>query len=214
MSKPVSIEIPEPNIQTLSLAMIGTSALIQHQFSEKAKRQILDKQMKKAAVAKAIRDPKSEFEHSLYIIKDGEFKYENKEGVGKVKFTGVIGIPALWVKQAIVAAARNVADLPMTLLRGAVFVSGRPEDGLIPLRYRQLQMREDIVRIGRGSTDLRYRGELLDWEADVRVRFNADVLSAEQVVNLLKIGGFSCGLGEWRPARSGEYGTFDVRPSK
>jgi hypothetical protein len=75
-------------------------------------------------------------------------------------------------------------------------------------------MREDVVRIGKGSTDLRYRAELLGWEADVKVKFNADVLSAEQVVNLLKISGFSVGLGEWRPQKSGEYGTFDVKPTK
>jgi hypothetical protein len=213
MSKALEIEIPEPNIQTIGLTLVGTSSLIQHKFSEKAKIQILNKQMKKATKAKEARNPKAEFERSLYVIKDGGFKYEVQEGVGVVKFAGEIGVPALWIKQAIVAAARNVNDLPMTLLRGAVFVSGRPEDGLIPVRYEQLQMREDIVRIGKGSTDLRYRGELIGWEADVKVKFNADVLSAEQVVNLLKISGFSVGLGEWRPQKSGEHGCFDVRPA-
>lgn len=210
----VEINIPEPNIRTLKLTLVGTANLLQHRFSEKAKRQILDKQMKKASKAKEARNPKAEFENALYIIKDGKFTYAEKEGVGPVKFTGEVGIPALWIKQAVVAAARNVDDLPMVLLRGAVFVKGRDEDGLIPLKYKQLRMAEHIVRIGRGTSDLRFRGEFLGWEADVDVKFNADVLSAEQVVNLLKIGGFSCGLGEWRPARNGEFGTFDVKPRK
>lgn len=211
----ISIQVPEPNIQLLKLKLVGTSPLIQHQFSQKAKMQILDKQMKKAQKAKPVREPKKEFESSLYLIKSGKFTYPKTGGFPmKVGFTGTIGLPALWVKQATVAAARNIDDLPMTLLRGAIFVEGREEDGLIPVKYKELMLREDVVRIGRGSTDLRYRGQLNGWETEVVVKFNGDVLSAEQVVNLIKIGGYSCGIGEWRPQRSGDFGTYEVEPVK
>ena len=215
MSETISIQVPEPNIQLLKLTLRGTSPLIQHQFSQKAKMQILDKQMKKAQKAKPIRNPKKEFENSLYLIKTGKFSYPKTGGFPmNVKFTGEIGLPALWIKQSTVAAARNIADMPMTILRGNIFVEGREQDGLIPVKYTGLQLREDIVRIGRGSTDLRYRGQLNGWETEITVRFNADVLSAEQVVNLLKIGGYSCGIGEWRPQRSGDFGTYTVEPTK
>ena len=215
MAEKIQIEVPEPNIQKIKLTLVGTSPLIQHQFSAKAKKQILDKQMKKAQKAKATREPKKEFENSLYLIKTGKFVYPKTGGFPmKVKFSGEIGIPALWVKQAAVASARNLTDVTMTFLRGALFVEARAEDGLVEVRYDELMLREDIVRIGRGSSDLRYRGQLNGWETDIVIKFNADVLSAEQVINLIKISGYSSGVGEWRPARNGDFGCFDVKPFK
>ena len=46
---------------------------------------------------------------------------------------------------------------------------------------------------------------------DVRyVAFNANVLSAEQIVNLFNTGGFGIGVGEWRPQKDGPFGRFHV----
>jgi hypothetical protein len=33
-------------------------------------------------------------------------------------------------------------------------------------------MREDMVRIGMGTADIRYRGEFPEWSVDVPLRFN------------------------------------------
>jgi hypothetical protein len=44
----------------------------------------------------------------------------------------------------------------------------------------------------------------------LNVTFNAGKFSAEQVLNLLQYAGFSCGLGEWRPEKNGDSGTFEV----
>jgi len=190
-----NIEVPELIPQLIKVTLKGTNSLIQHKFSQKAKMQILAKQQKKVT-EREVRNPKKEYEESKYKTKSGK-----------------IAIPALWVKLAIVDAVRNVDGLTMTLVRGAVFVRG-DKDGLIPLRYVEERNREDVVRIGRGSTDLRYRCEVLDWECDVEITYNPHVLSAAQVLNLLKIGGYSVGLGEWRPQRNGDFGTFEVLKGK
>ena len=68
------------------------------------------------------------------------------------------------------------------------------------------EMREDMVRIGMGTADIRYRGEFKKWSAVLNVRYNADAMSMEQIVNLFNIGGFACGIGEWRPAKDGSFG--------
>jgi len=199
MAKNVSVHIPEPNIQTIKLTLVGRRPLIMNEWSEKAKTQIRDKQAKKANKKKNARKPKEEYESAK--IKNGK---------------GKLSIKAIWIKSAIVGSARFVDDLPMTVLRGAVFVRG-DDDGLIQLRYKKEEMVEDTVRLsGMGrSADLRYRPYIYDWEADVEIDFDGDVLSLEQVVNLVKKAGFSNGLGENRPERSGnDYGTFDVKATK
>jgi hypothetical protein len=61
-----------------------------------------------------------------------------------------------------------------------------------------------------GTADLRYRGEFSPWKATLTVKYNANLMSAEQVVNLFETAGFAVGVGEWRPERDGPYGRFHV----
>lgn len=223
--KTEQINIPAPQIKILKVKIEGTSPLIFHRWNEKSKKQMLEKQMKTAASnkAKEARDPFAEYQSSFY--KDAK---------------GFIAFPALNIKQAIVDSARNVDGLHMTLLRGSVFVKGdmdemiqvlhkgkplkvsaktkkldgddKPE-GLFAVDSKSpeiIQMREDMVRIGNGSTDLRYRGQVKQWEMDFYIKYNEGILKADQVLNLLQISGFACGLGEWRPQRSGGFGTFEI----
>lgn len=192
MPTTLKFEIPAPNIKSLSVEIEGTSPLIFHRWSEKAKQMILDKQMKKATKGRETKNPEKDVEESYY--KDSE---------------GRIAFPALCIKQAMVNAVRNVEGVTMTLLRGSVFVAG-DKDGLIPVNYKKKMGRSDMVRVGKGSADIRFRGQVNDWSMKFTIKFNADVISAEQVLNLLNIAGFSCGLGEWRPEKSGDFGTFQV----
>jgi len=71
-------------------------------------------------------------------------------------------------------------------------------------------MREDMVRIGMGTADLRYRGEFRQWRTTFKVAFNAGVMSAEQVINAFNVAGFGVGVGEWRPEKDGQNGRFHV----
>ena len=190
--KVIQINIPRPNIQLLTIRIKGTAPLIFHKWSEKAKKMMLDKQMKVANKGREIRNPEQEYKDSYY------YNSENK-----------ISIPAISIKQAMVGAARNIEGVTMTLLRGAIFVVG-DKDGLIPLTYKEERMRTDTVTVGMRGADLRFRGEVIDWETKFVIKYNADVLSAAQVINLLAIAGFACGIGEWRPEKNGDKGTFEV----
>ena len=71
-------------------------------------------------------------------------------------------------------------------------------------------MREDMVRVGMGTADIRHRAEFETWGAVLRVKFNANVLSAEQVIGLFEAGGFGVGIGDWRPEKDGVNGRFHV----
>jgi len=192
MAITMKFEIPKPNIKSMMVKIKGTNPLIFNKWSEKAKEMMLDKQQKKVAKPREAKDPDKLIEDSFY-----------KDSTGKVAF------PALSIKQALVGAARSIEGLPMTLLRGAVFVCG-DKDGLIPVQYKEKTGRSDMVRVGMGVADIRFRGQVNDWSMKFLVKFNGDVISPEQVLNLLNTAGFSCGLGEWRPERNGDYGTFEV----
>lgn len=196
-----SITVPAPDIQRATFRVVGTSPLICHAWSEKAKRQMLDKQMKKAAPAKAAKDPHQDFLDSLYPLPDGSG----------------YGFPSIGFKAAMVRAGTYL-DIKMTFLRGAFHINGimgNGEDlvrltGSPDLGTGDPEMREDMVRIAMGTADIRYRGQFFPWEAEVPVKFNARVISHEQLANLLVNAGFSVGVGEWRPEKDGSYGMWEL----
>jgi hypothetical protein len=189
------IKLPELEIQRLSLRVVGITPLLTHRWSEKALTQMRATQQKTAKMAKEAKNPEADFEGAKYRDENG------RECVRSIFF-----------KNAIVSAARYADDLKMTVLRGALFIEGDflPIQDKSGKKAAKSVMREDTVRVGMGKADLRYRPEYTDWSVDITVQFNSHVLSAEQVINLVRLAGFSVGICEWRPERNGHYGRFDV----
>jgi hypothetical protein len=182
-----AIELPPLRIETVTFLLVGDSPLIVHAWSEKAKRQMLDKQMKKAAAARQAKDPEADYEACFYHTP-----------------TGACGFPAIGLKSAMVSACRFV-DAKMTVARGAFHIDAEMLEVIGEPRPR-----EDMVRVGMGTADIRYRPEFVDWRIPVTIKFNASAMSAEQIANLLNTAGFGVGIGEWRPEKNGSYGRFHV----
>ena len=188
---PVSstIQLPKFDLRTMEIRLIGDSPLICHAWSKKAKQQMLDKQMKKAKEAKSAKDPEQDFRDSLYPLEGGGY-----------------GFPAVAFKAAAVDACSHVDGITKVEARGAFHIDG----DMVRLIGSEPTMREDMVRVGMGTADIRYRGQFDSWQAVIAVRFNAGVLSAEQIIHLFNIAGFAIGVGEWRPQRDGSFGLFHV----
>ena len=77
------------------------------------------------------------------------------------------------------------------------------------------KMLESMVRVGGVSktADIRHRAIFEDWYMDLEVSWNRNgPVTIEQIVNLINLGGFSNGIGEWRPEKDGSYGCFQVVP--
>ena len=70
-------------------------------------------------------------------------------------------------------------------------------------------MREDMVRVGMGTADIRYRAEYTNWQAVLRVQFMPNIIDLGSIVALIDAGG-SNGVGEWRPEKNGSFGTYQV----
>lgn len=184
----VGVEIPRINVQRAQIRLIGDSALIMHKWSEKAKKEMLDKQMKRAKTAKEAKDPERDYRESMYEHPDGGY-----------------GFPCVAFKAAAVGACRFVDGMKMTEARGAFHVVGE-----LTKIEAEPTMREDMVRVGMGTADIRYRGEFKDWKTTLTVAYNSDAMSIEQIINLFNLAGFGVGVGEWRPEKDGPYGRFHV----
>jgi hypothetical protein len=189
-AKPIESVIPPLNLQQIELVLIGTSPLIVHAWSAKAKKAMLDKQQKKAVSNREARNPEAEFRESLYVLPDGNH-----------------GFPAIAFKAAAVTACSQIEHVTKVLMRQALHVIG---DDFAIIYGDNPTMREDTVRIGMGTTTLRYRGEYKKWYTRLSIEYNADAISEEQIVNLFNTAGFGVGIGEWRPERDGSNGRFKV----
>jgi len=187
----IAVEVPQIDVRQMEITLIGDSPLIVHRWSEKAKKEMLDKQMKKAKTAKDAKDPEQDYQDSLYKLDGGGF-----------------GFPCVAFKAAAVGACR-FADMKMTEARGAFHVVG--EFAVID---GAPSMREDMVRVGMGTADIRYRGEFKQWKTTLTISYNAAAFSPAQIINLFNIAGFGVGVGEWRPEKDGSYGRFHVQTSE
>jgi hypothetical protein len=188
-AKPVeTITLPALSLQTFTLRLVGDSPLICHAWSHKAKQAMLDAQMKKARQAKEAKNPEQDYRDSLYAHPDGGY-----------------GFPAVAFKSAAVDACSSIAGITKVEARGAFHIVGE----LVKIKGDP-SPREDMVRVGMGTADIRYRGEFREWSTEISVRHNVNVLSVEQIANLFNTAGFAVGVGEWRPQRDGSYGMFHV----
>jgi len=200
MAKTQTITIPAMKIETIEISLIGDSPLITHKWSEKAKKQMLDNQMKIPKVAREAKDPWQDFCDSMYWL-DGQPEKATQKDIDDGRF----GFPLIGFKAAAVTACTS-HDMTKVAARQSFHVLGDMAqiDGDAPV------MREDMVRIGMGTADLRYRGEFRQWRTTFKVAFNAGVMSAEQVINAFNVAGFGVGVGEWRPEKDGQNGRFHV----
>jgi hypothetical protein len=197
----VQVSIPQIEIGHISLKVTGDSPLISHAWSQKAIEMMLAKQMKKAKTAREAKDPWADFCDSLYW-----FTPKPDRPTETDVETAVFGFPCVAFKSAAVGACRYSDGIKMTEARGAFHVSGE----LAAIDSKPPKMRQDMVRIAMGTSDVRFRGEFTEWSVTLPITYNTAVLSPEQIVNLFNLAGFGVGVGEWRPEKDGSYGRFHV----
>lgn len=218
--KSPTIIIRTPQIGLIDIPIVGIEPLIIHAWSEKAKRQMLENQMKEAGTKakshREKRDPHGDYNGARYIFRD-----ENNEWDG---------IPAVAFKASLVEACRQVDGLPMTEARRALFVryqgmteyhsplSCKTRIGLVRI-WGTPEMREDAVRINDGKdTNLAYRPQYWPWSARLQIEFNSSKFKSDAIANLVATAGYWEGVGEWRPgskkSNSGQLGRWKIDESQ
>lgn len=200
-----TLQISPPKIERLALKIVGNAPYVQNKFSQKAREQMRQTQERGSAgkVGGSKRQPKdfqAAYEQALHVSEEGWY-----------------GIPAASFRVAMISACR-IVGFKMTLAKLSVFVfaDGLDADEGTPLVriYGDPEINESMVRVGMGASDIRWRPMWRRWHAIVRISYDAEQFTTDDVINLLMRAGMQVGIGEGRPDSKSSagmgWGTFDV----
>ena len=214
----MDINIQDVQMKIMKVRIIGDTPLIEHKWSEKAKKEMLDKQMGKKTKVKEVKNPVRDYADSVYYVGDVPEILKNVpddidfETAQAAIDSAHYGFPASAFKECALSAGFQQGLLAKkTTARGAFRIIGDEQNGEMVRINGECVMREDMVRIGGISkvADIRYRGEIRNWSAELTITY-LSTISPEQIVALLNVGGMCNGVGEWRNEKGGSFGSFHV----
>lgn len=187
------VAIPALKRETAIIKIRGISDLIMHKHSEQSKKKIEDKQQGKATKGHGIRDPQAEYEAAMHKIDDN----------------GRVGFPAGGFKKAMIRAGKLIG-VNMTDARQMFHIIADNSQNLIEIKADPPKRGEDWVRLNSRVGDIRYRPYFSNWSAEIPIEYDPDLISLEQLVNLLNHAGWKVGIGDHRPEKDGNNGMWEV----
>ncbi len=204
--KTKELVITAPQFCTATFVLQGTAPYVQHKFGKKAQAQMHADQAAGSQKKKGKKRKAKDFEKCYE-----EAMHKSQEGWH--------GIPATAFRNAMIDACR-LAGFHMTHAKCSVFIvaDGFDPDGgtpLVKITKGKPHYTEMPVRLSGTTTDLRVRPMWDEWEAELRITWDGDQFSEEDVVNLLLRAGWQIGVGEGRPFSKNSagmgWGTFTIK---
>ena len=192
------VEITAPKMETVAFTIRGTSPLVIHAFSRKTREQMKASQEQgDKAKNRKKREPK-------------DFK-ALCEGAKHKAADGWCGIPANALRAGMISVCR-LTGFVMTRAKLAIFIEADGFDAedftpLVKITKGQPEYFESMVRLSDGSVDISARPLWKPgWEAVVRVSYDTDQMSREDIGNLLMRLGRQAGICEGRPNSTNSTG--------
>lgn len=203
--KETPVVISAPKFNTMEIVLQGTAPLVVARFSKKAE---LMAKMAEGSTAKS----KKERLARDYDKEAEDARYRSGEGWE--------GVNAAAFRAGMISACRLVG-FKMTLAKLSVFVEADGwdmQDGIPLVRvYGKSETFTAHTRNATGVVDVRSRPMYREWAVKLRVRFDADQFTAQDVYNLVARVGGQVGLCEGRPDSKSSagcgFGTFEVVPN-
>jgi len=185
------VKILPPNFKTVEFTIRGTTPYVQNAFSAKARGQIKETQEKGSQAKKGRKREPKDFKA---LMEQG--KHISEEGWN--------GIPAPAFRNAAISACR-ICGFAMTRAKLTIFVEPDGFDRndftpLVKITKGKPIYSEHHVRLETGVCDIRPRPMWgPGWEAKVKIRFDLDQFSVQDVSSLMVRVGLQVGIGEGRP---------------
>ena len=193
-AKEAVVAIKPPDFRRVELSIRGTSPLVINRFSAKAIEQMRETQMAgSVARSRKKREPK-----------DFQQLFEDAKHVSE---EGWEGVHAAAFRNGAISACR-ACGYKMTYAKLAFMVEvSKPYGGFdrvdgVPLVRLTEGVAEQFIAPTRNATgviDLRCRPMYRDWAAKLLIRYDAGMLTEDDVVNLIMRVGLQVGIGEGRP---------------
>jgi len=189
MSKQTEIQVKPLSLRTLKVSIIGKIDLLTNVMSEKTK-DYLEKKMEGKGTEKTNRNFLEEVKEKSHIL-------DSK---------GTIGIPTYAFKTAIVESAVYIDGMDKKLAKSIIV-----EGDFVPIKYKTKLVHKTFGRPQRNGVPMPvYRPQYKNWSCELTITFNSSQISAETIINLLRVAGFHNGVGSWSPRSNGSFGVFDV----
>jgi len=190
MERKKNVTIKAPNFQIAIFEIKGVAPLVIHRFSAKTKNEMKQK-METGKASSSKRSREAKLTDDTYF----ESRYISKEGWD--------GFHAGAIRSAMISACRLV-NFKMTLAKLSIFIiqdgwdKKEPQIPLVRI-YGDSIKQEDIARVETGQPYVTVRAAYHDWSAKVRIRWDADQFTIDDIFNLLTRVGLQVGLCEGRP---------------
>jgi len=184
------VVITPPNFQRLAINIKGTTPLVINRFSAKAM-QMMRKAQETGSASRSRKTREAKDFDALF------------EGAKHISDDGWEGIHAAAFRNGAISACRACgfkmthAKLAFTVEQdGFDRVDGAP---LVRLTEGEAEQWVAPTRNATGVIDLRCRPMYREWGATLRIRYDAGMLTGDDVVNLVARVGLQVGIGEGRP---------------
>lgn len=201
-----TVQISKPKFQTAVFEIKGVAPLVVHRFSAKTKEEMrLKAEAGKTASSRKVR-----------TAQDSDAKYNESRYIAKA---GWDGINASAFRAAMISACRLVG-FKMTLAKLSIFIlqdgwdATEPQVPLVRI-YGKPTRQDDMARTEVGTPYVTIRAAYYDWAAKVKIRWDADQFTTDDIFNLLYRVGAQVGLCEGRPDSKHSvgmgWGLFEVQ---
>ena len=186
----VGIRVNQINLATVSFKITGTSPLLMDKFPEDVKKQIEDKQTGKSKVSKKPRNIEKETLQAVHKTQDGS-----------------IGYPAIGFKAGLIESTSFIGDKMFSkkLLRGIQIVNA--VEGLVPIEFKKQDVLSHSIQ-----SNTKYSPQFHDWSCVLKIQFDKNNVSTEDIANLINYAGFYYCIGIWSPRckSGGSYGMYTL----
>ena len=193
--KEIKVSISAPNIQTAVLRIVGETPLVMHRFWKKTEleREYATQKSKSKSKNKDPRNYEQEYLAARHVSEDGW-----------------VGFPVAAFRNAAVAACR-LCGYQMVKAKLSIFVEADGLDDLdaaplVKLDAGDPECHIAAVRNSDLSPGIRARPMWRDWAFNLRVSYDGDQFTVQDVVNLFARVGRQVGIGEGRPSSSKSCG--------
>lgn len=193
------LHILETDIGGLTLGILGHTPYLHNRMSEKARRTLLYPSPRKNTAERASslkHDPVEEFRASPYQLLDDD------------DAPTLLAVMASAFKGAMMTAALDLPGVSKAQIGRLVWVEGH----YIPI-YGTAKLHMSVTRsadIGK-TPDIRTRAITPEWGTVITISYVRPLMTEQTILNLLRTGGKSSGVGDWRPEKGkGTFGQFEV----